>query len=221
MSAFYYFLQSLNPEIRAKSILKPYRGLFKSIGRVRDLHIAENLILELDKPRQDLNKLKSVERSMYREFKKLVNEKIITRIKVPTVRSFGIKDEDILSGKKPYTDNLLSLVGILDKRMTQDAWHKRRITLKKYHHTLDAFQFCPGQAVSEEELKEIRMLEQLLGDWHDRVITVNLLSTFSLKDEADILHELKRQEKSLLETVRIYHRKFVSNNPSGHPNRMI
>jgi len=209
MTALFYFLQSLNPEVKAKKILKPYRGLFKSIGRVRDLHIAENLIMELKASKRDLTRLRSSERSLYRIFKKQILEMGVVNIRVPTVSALGITDEEILKNRKPYTDSLLSMVKVLEKRMTQDAWHKRRIWLKRYHHTHDAFQYCKGQAISEEELKKIRMLEQLLGDWHDRVIAFDLVKTFSFDDEEAILKELGGQERSLLAATKIYHRKFA------------
>ena len=44
LTALYYFLNEINADIKAKKILKPYRLLFKSIGNIRDAHIAMHLI---------------------------------------------------------------------------------------------------------------------------------------------------------------------------------
>ena len=211
LTAFYYFLQSVNPDIRAKKILKPYRGLFKAIGNVRDLHIAENLAEEFNISKIDLNKLRSTEKSHFRNFKNKVIERKISGIKVPTVPALGLSNKEIHDTKGPYLDRLQLKITVLEKRMTQKAWHRKRILLKRYHHTLDAFHYCPGHELGEEELKQIRMLEQLLGDWHDRVISYTIVDKAlpTAEKVGLFLKELKRQEKNLLETAKIYLKKYV------------
>jgi CHAD domain-containing protein len=208
LTAFFYFLQTVDPRIRAKKILKPYRGLFKAIGRVRDLHIAEDLVSELNSSKNDLNKLKKAEKLHYQSFRSTVNNLNISRITVPTIRSLSISDQSVLAVKKPYLGTLLSKVCSIDKRMTQKAWHRKRIILKRYHHTLDAFQHCTGHELDEEELKRMRILEQLLGDWHDRVITSELIIAHSLTESDSKIQKLKRQEKSLISAARIYLHKY-------------
>jgi len=44
LTALYYFLSRIDTDLKAKRILKPYRSLFKSIGNIRDAHIAMHLI---------------------------------------------------------------------------------------------------------------------------------------------------------------------------------
>lgn len=53
----------------------------------------------------------------------------------------------------------------------------KRIPLKRYHHKTDAFRYCPGHKSDETEVTQIKILEQLLGDWHDRVITIEILQS--------------------------------------------
>ncbi len=59
--------------------------------------------------------------------------------------------------------------------MDAKQWHKKRVLLKRYHHQLDAFCLCPDHSSDEAELKQIKIVEQLLGDWHDRVVTAEIL----------------------------------------------
>lgn len=210
LTALYLFLQSVDRGIKAKKILKPYRGLFKVIGKVRDLHIAENLLLQLGTSKIELNKLRKPEGPYYKSFKSIVNDQNISGIRVPTIPSLSISDRSILAGKKLYLRGLLSNICTIEKRMTQKEWHKKRIILKRYHHTLDAFQFCPGNQLNEEELKQMRMLENLLGDWHDRVTSLELISTQSLSGVEEKKRELMKQERILLSAARIYLYKYSS-----------
>ena len=90
-------------------------------------------------------------------------------------------------------------------------WHRARILLKRYHHTLDAFCRCPGQRLDTSEIRQIEMLERLLGDWHDRVVAVDILHSFTeLNNQATpVIIELDRQEGLLLGSARIYLQKFI------------
>jgi hypothetical protein len=126
LTALYFFLQSVDPEIRAKKILKPYRGLFKSIGRVRDLHIAENLLTDMGASKVELRKLKNAERPYYRSFKSKVADSKITGIRVPTIPSLSLSDRSISTGKNQYLQGLLSKICSIERRMTQKDWHGKR-----------------------------------------------------------------------------------------------
>ena len=94
--------------------------------------------------------------------------------------------------------------------MTANQWHKKRILLKRYHHKLDAFYFCPGHSLDESELKQIRILEQLLGDWHDRVVTAAILQVLNGVEAAAgrAVSIMRKQDRLLLGSARIYLNKF-------------
>jgi CHAD domain-containing protein len=85
-------------------------------------------------------------------------------------------------------------------------WHRARILLKRYHHTLDAFCRGPGQRLDAREIRQIEMRARLLGDWHDRVVAVDILhsSTELDKQATPVIIELDRQEGLLLGSARIY-----------------
>ena len=94
--------------------------------------------------------------------------------------------------------------------MNAGQWHKKRILLKRYHHKMDAFCYCPGHKSDENELKQIKILEQLLGDWHDRVITIEILKSFEGLEVAagPAIATMEKQEELLLGSARIYLGKF-------------
>ncbi|HUV21056.1 MAG TPA: CHAD domain-containing protein, partial [Gammaproteobacteria bacterium] len=108
--------------------------------------------------------------------------------------------------KAPALEQLLGgIVGVED-RGDAEHWHGIRILLKRYHHTLEAFDLCPGHRRDEAELSQIGMLEQLLGDWHDRVITAEILQALPRREKqcAPAIAELGRQQALLLGSARIY-----------------
>ena len=94
--------------------------------------------------------------------------------------------------------------------MNAQQWHKKRILLKRYHHKMDAFCYCPGHSLDENELKQIKILEQLLGDWHDRVVTTEILQVFEGIEVTTgrAIAIMKKQENLLLGASRIYFDKF-------------
>ena len=180
LTALYFFLNEVDPALKTRGIIKPYRRLAKSVGVIRDGHIAIHLIEELDEvsladKKVLIKAIKSNSRKDYRLFKKSIEAITYNRISVPTIRSMGVSERAILREKPISLERLLSQIVSTRPRMTAEQWHKKRILLKRYHHKLDAFCFCPGHSSDESELKQIKILEQLLGDWHDRIIAAEIL----------------------------------------------
>ncbi len=211
----YYFLNEVDPGHKTKKIIKPYRSLARSIGIIRDGHIAVHLIQDLDEVSLAEKKIlvsaiRSKTRKDYRLFKKSVQVNALTRVRVPTIRSIGFSERAILRQKPVVLKELLSQIMSTEPRMTATQWHKKRIMLKRYHHKLDAFCFCPGHTSDEGELKQIKILEQLLGDWHDRVITAEILQSLAGVEAAAgrAITVMRNQERLLLGSAKIYLNKF-------------
>jgi CHAD domain-containing protein len=216
LSALYYFLHEIEPTLNAKKILKPYRSLFKSIGKVRDGHIAMHLIQELHegdvKDSEILLKaVKSRVRKDFRSFQNRFQSDVQNSITIPTIIATGISERIILRRKQTVLEDLLSQFTSHQERDSSERWHKKRILLKRYHHTLDAFQFCPGHTLDEMELKQIKMLEQLLGDWHDRVTTIQFMQSLEgLEYQAEhVIVKMENQDRILLESAKIYLNKYL------------
>ena len=215
LTALYYFLNEVNPGLKTRKLIKPYRSLARSVGAIRDGHIAVHLIQELDEislvdKKNLISALRAKTRNDYRLVKRLLQTDAHTQVRVPTIRSMAISERAILREKPVILKVLLSQIMSTGPRMTADQWHKKRILLKRYHHKLDAFQFCPGHTSDESELKQIRILEQLLGDWHDRIITAEILQILKgVETEADrAITVMRKQDKLLLGSARIYLNKF-------------
>jgi len=216
LTALFLFLNEVDPGLKTRKILKPYRRLAKSIGVIRDGHIVVNLIQELDEicpadKKVLVNAIKSKSRNDYRLFKKSIEASTPTRVNVPTIRSMGLSVRAILREKPIALKTLLSQIISTSPRMTAEQWHKKRILLKRYHHKLDAFCFCPGHSSDENELKQIKILEQLLGDWHDRIIAADILPLLNGVEAAAkrAVSIMRKQDRMLLGSAKIYLNKFT------------
>ena len=216
LTALYYFLSEVDSNLKAKKILKPYRSLTRSIGSIRDGHIAVHLLQELDETYSTdsgilIKAVRSKVRKDYRSFQQFVLSDAQISIRVPTIRSIGISESAILRQKPEILNRLLQQILSAGGRMNANLWHKKRIQLKRYQHKLDAFSFCPGHKSDEDELKQIKMLQLLLGDWHDRIVTVEILQSLKgIEAEAGIAIALmKKQDRLLLGSAKIYMNKFA------------
>lgn len=215
LTAMYHLLNEIDPGLDGKRLLKPYRGAFKRVGNIRDAHIAIELIAGLDgvetQHRQPLiGALESGAARDYRLFRQDIMRTRRSSVRMPSIRSTGISERAILRHKPLILRQLLEQILDSGKKMNARLWHKKRILLKRYHHILDAFCFCPGHRLDESEIKQIRMLEQLLGDWHDRVVTAELIRALpgAEASQADTIRFIENQERLLLGSAKIYLQKF-------------
>ena len=222
LTAFYGFLGQVDDNLSVKKLLKPYRGMFKSLGRIRDAHIAIGLIENLEpsrdaESRKAIGLLRSGIRRDYRSFRNLVADSGTGSIRLPTLRATGIAPVAISRHKPVYLETLLSQILSAPSRTTVDGWHRKRILLKRYRHILEAFSLCPGQHANLRLLKHITLLEQLLGDWHDRVVTAERLQSLppSAADPALLIRRLKAQHRLLLGTAKIYLPGLADRGPGG------
>lgn len=215
LTALYLFLNQIDPELNAKRLIKPYRALSKSIGNIRDCDIAVETIGSLDEinPQDSKNLIKALRLKAnrdYRLFQKMSRAQGRLSIRMPTIKSTVISAHAITRHKPLVLNRWLSKILTTSGRMSAGARHKQRILLKRYRHVLDAFAFCPGHRHIEAELKQIKVLEQLLGDWHDRVVTAELIKTLPGVEASTVpaVAIMQRQERLLLGAAKIYLRKF-------------
>lgn len=216
ITAFYYFINYVKPGSDIKKAIKPYRRLFKLTGKLRDVHIGKGLITDLEnvdsiETQKILKKLKGLERQSYRQFKNMFAKEIPSRIRIPVIDISHLSDQTVKNRMKHFLKELLLEITSFNDRMMQRSWHNKRILLKRYHHIVNALQSCQGFAAQDNELKQIRMLEYLLGDWHDRVITTKLIQSFNgmKSDTTNTVNILRKQEKTLLNASRLYLNNFA------------
>ena len=216
LTALYHLLNEIDPGLDSKRLLKPFRGAFKRVGNIRDAHIALELIAGLDGIEMQHRKLlvgalESGAARDYRLFQQDIRQTHQSSVRMPSIRATGISERAILRHKPLLLRQLLDQILASGQKMNARLWHKKRILLKRYHHILDAFCYCPGHSMDETEIKQIRMLEQLLGDWHDRVVTAELIRALpgAEASQSDTIRIIENQERLLLGSAKIYLQKFA------------
>jgi CHAD domain-containing protein len=217
LGALYRFVGGIDDSLKAGKAMKPCRALFKRAGAIRDTHIALQLLAELDDfdaraSRSLVNALRARLRNSYRELKTYARSYGATSIRLPTIRSTGLGDAAILRHKPLALQQLLSEITDFDGDMSEEEWHRKRILLKRYHHLVDAFAGCPGHSADEKIMKRVVILEQLLGDWHDRVISAEILSSLPGPEanREKSIAAMRRQGEALLGSSRLYLRKLAT-----------
>ena len=220
LGALYRFLRQVDPRLAVKQWLRPSRGLFKHSGRIRDMQIAIGLIDEVGElssaaRRSLLGRLQTDIRREYRQFQQYAREQRILTVRLPSLASMGVSQAAIRRQRPVFIQQLRTDVLAAEQDSGDDEWHRKRILLKRYRHLQDAFVACPGYSVSASLLKQVTLLEQLLGDWHDRVMTIALLrSRFGETENlGPLLTRLDEQQAALLISAKIYLRKLAQTWP--------
>ena len=211
LTALYHFVQQVDEQLPVQRWLQPCRGLFKRGGRIRDAQIAIGLIGEFGElprtaSRPLLAPLQAAVRHDYRRFQQYAHERRLTAVRLPRIATTGISQAAIRRQRPACFEQLRARIVSAAPDIGDDEWHRIRILLKRYHHLLDAFTACPGYSAPATQLKQITQLEQLLGDWHDRVTTIELLH--SRFDDAALpealISRLEQQRNALLVSSSIY-----------------
>ncbi len=188
VTALCEFLQAVDANFDAAAVLARYRGLFKAGGRVRDLQIARGLLVAADGGTASsaglVDAIDAKIAEKHAALVELAEAESITGIELPTIRKSGVDEAMIVKRRDSVLASLRRRVLDSGKAMTTRRWHRKRIRLKRYRHTLDAFQYCPGHDADLAEIANIQQLEQLLGDWHDRVVAAELMKSMAATEPA-------------------------------------
>ncbi len=145
----------------------------------------------------------------------------IAAIRLPTLRKSGIDEAMIAQRRTSVLARLRRRVLDSGKAMTTRRWHRKRIRLKRYRHTLDAFRYCPDHDADLAEIARIQQLERLLGDWHDRVVTSELLQsmTVTASAAAPLAIALAEQAEILLDDAQLHLDELRRWHARSAPNR--
>ena len=87
-----------------------------------------------------------------------------------------------------------------------DKLHRLRIAAKNFRYTLDFFKDCLGDAAGQL-IKEFKELQEILGDFHDAVVAVEVIESYAARieemrdDEAAVSGSSKDRLKELEKTV--------------------
>lgn len=210
---------------KAKLAFGPLKEIFKLSGAVRDLQIAHQVlcqyqIAEKENIQKSLNDELVLAIGQLVEWKKRnPREKLFVPAVASTQHLKSISQTRWLKGMVGYIDHLFQNIKLLMSSKRKDKWHQVRILLKRIRFVIDWAFIMKKEFISPEEYKSIRLLGDLLGDWHDRVITAEKIrslateSTYAQEKKYDkeFLKKISSDQQSLLAASRFYLRDLLAN----------
>lgn len=199
LRAFFHLIGHINPVFRPDSDMQKIQRLFKSAGKIRDIHVQQNLVrekisffnLELS---EYLNFLKEKEMSARKQFSKAgkkfdfgVLKKNWTRMRNVLIYISGeyiqYKSEERF---KSLIDELFTYRSHL--AFVEGDYHAIRILSKETRYTLEILQKCyPDKSSLQDVNDSLRGMHQALGKWHDYDIGLQFLNNFK-KDFGDLTY---------------------------------
>ncbi len=216
INALFFLLESLNPsKFNLKKDSKELKKFFKKIGKIRDYHVAQ---IVLKKYENNLDQNFSDCLTLFRS--DIVKNKRNFRnwIKTHDIKSFLIRQDKLVKVPYEIEDEFLKSKGntlvnklkreiIFENERNYKVWHKRRILLKKLRFLIEALKFSlKDWNKFDQRLKKVKLLEELIGDWHDLVITEAILKNhlYTTLNLTLLKRALKKDRGNLIGTVKFY-----------------
>ena len=190
MRAYFNLIEWINPVFQAKQALRPIRRLFKATGKIRDIHVQQELV------RKWSSEL-GLEMSEYYNFLKQNEMKERKRF-LPTAKKFdlGIFQENWsliqntltfisteyiqYKSEDRFNSQIEGLIKFKEKEnFIEDDYHAIRILAKETRYTLEVLQTCfPAKDAWKNLNEALRKVHQALGRWHDDDVARQFLDNF-------------------------------------------
>lgn len=186
LRAFFNLVEWINPDFQTIKYFSKIRNLFKSAGRIRDIHIQQELTMHWVKKAnlevsEYYNYLKQQELKNQAQFSKTCKRFKTTEFDKSWIiiqDSLNILPQNYIQFKSEerFYKLIENLIHYKEKaEFAGDDYHKIRILSKESRYTLDILQTCFPEIGQFEVLDlKLRDLHRALGKWHDN--EVNLLS---------------------------------------------
>ena len=208
------FIKYFKPDSNVKQLLVPFLTIFRKIGVIRDVQVPLELIQGIARD-HNMEEDKLI-KALVRKEKNLIKQSIIWFENEPI--SLEESELELLTLAKSiqpgkadiegYLQSLRESLSISQARYSSRKWHKKRVILKRYHHVLDALVSIGYREENESEMKLIRIIEALIGDWHDRIVTANHLKNSD--HSGRLLQIVNSQARTLKSSSRMYLSRLVN-----------
>jgi len=193
LRAYFNLIEWINPVFQAKQTLKPIRRLFKAAGKVRDIHVQQELMmrwitelnLEMSEYYNFLKQKETEERKRFADFaKKKFDPKVFQSnwTLIQNVLSFISTEYIQYKSEERFNAQIEELIKFKEKEnLAEDDYHSIRILSKETRYTLEVLQTCfPPKSIWEKLNETLRKVHQALGRWHDNDVSLLFLDGFML-----------------------------------------
>jgi CHAD domain-containing protein len=205
LKAIHEIINFCSPEFKSNKVFKPHKQIFKQAGKVRDIHIEEAMLKKyfntnlLKEYRSDLRGHRLKEQDNYFS---ILNKKSLTKLNKTyrKIRSFI----DVVSKKKvtEYLNKEKKKITKLQNHLLKSQAHELRKLLKTFNYNLKIL-----ASNKQNKLLQLETLTELLGKWHDGVITVTNLKK-AIKDrsinEKEVTQIKKIEFKILSDNTKLF-----------------
>jgi CHAD domain-containing protein len=193
LRAYFNLIEWINPVFQAKQNLKSIRRLFKASGKVRDIHVQQELIrrwvteldLEMSEYYNFLKQKETEERKRFADFaKKKFDLKVFQSnwTLIQNVLSFISTEYIQFKSEERFNAQIEELIKFKEKEnFVEDDYHAIRILSKETRYTLEVLQTCfPPKNIWTQLNETLRKVHQALGRWHDDDVSFLFLDGFLL-----------------------------------------
>jgi CHAD domain-containing protein len=193
LRAYFNLIEWINPVFQAKQNIKPIRRLFKAAGKVRDIHVQQELMmrwttelnLEMSEYTNFLKLKETEERKRFADFaKKKFDFKVFRSnwAMIQNVLSFISMEYIQYKSEERFNSQVEELIKFKEKEnFVEDDYHAIRILSKEARYTLEVLQTCfPPKGLWEKLNEALRKVHQALGRWHDNDVALLFLDGFLL-----------------------------------------
>ncbi len=193
LRAYFNLIEWINPVFQAKQNLKPIRRLFKAAGKIRDIHVQQELMmrwatelnLEMSEYYNFLKQKETQERKRFTDFaKKKFDLKVFQSnwTLIQNVLSFISTEYIQYKSEERFNAQIEELIKFMEKEnFVEDDYHAIRILSKETRYTLEVLQACfPPKNIWTQLNETLRKVHQALGRWHDDDESLLVLDGFLL-----------------------------------------
>ena len=193
MRAYFNLIEWINPVFQAKLHIKPIRRLFKVAGKVRDIHVQQELMrrwaseldLEISEYYNFLKQKETEERKRFTGFAKKKFDPDVFQSNwtlIQNVLSFISTEYIQFKSEERFNAQIEELIKFKEKEnFVEDDYHAIRILSKETRYTLEVLQTCfPPKNIWTQLNETLRKVHQALGRWHDDDMSLLFLDGFLL-----------------------------------------
>lgn len=176
----------------SKKKLKCFKKLFRSVACIRDMQVQQHFLAGIESSSQ----IKSTSFVEYLHGLEMDERKNLSgRIQNFKPIAWDLMDREILeiyhnTGKdqvisktKQYVRDKIEKIHYLASQGKKKVFHEIRRLLKEVRYMLDMLTLTIKDKKLKIQIEQIKIVEDLLGDWHDRQIALKLLKGFIRQGE--------------------------------------
>ncbi|MDQ3142717.1 MAG: CHAD domain-containing protein [Bacteroidota bacterium] len=167
LNAFFSLLNFCATDFKRKKSFKPFKRLFRQAGKVREIHVEEDMLKKnfnntvLNEYKSSLKELRLQEQEI---FFSMVNKKYALKLK----KAFNKLHPFLMSADKKNVTNYMEkkrmqILKFFNNKLQPDQLHDLRIRLKEYYYNRESLDL----SVTDETIQKKDILPDLLGEWHD------------------------------------------------------